>query len=179
MRVVLCRHGQTDANLARVWDDEIGKDRFLNKTGIEQAQQAAKTLQGQTFDRLIVSQFFRTQQTGAILSSQITVEKTIVDSRINEKHSGWYAKPYKDYYAFLQTCGGYFQGKMEGFESLDDMRGRTKDFLEWLKKQPWKSVLIVSHHDTLMCLLQHIDCFDDAQFQSRRIVNCEIIEKEL
>lgn len=66
-KIFIFRHGQTDKNVARIWQG-ASIDVELNETGKQQAQQLASKLKDKGITRIYTSNLIRAKQTAEIVS---------------------------------------------------------------------------------------------------------------
>ena len=86
MKFFYVRHGQTDWNLARKMQGGQ-TERPLNETGIQQAEETRKILEGKEFDIVIVSPMKRAIQTAEIILDNRNVP-IITEERLRERKLG-------------------------------------------------------------------------------------------
>lgn len=145
MNIYCMRHGRTDYNDLGLCNDDPSRDVHLTETGIAQAQSAALTLRDATFERILVSPLPRTRQTAEIVNryhaAPITVHADLADIR-----SGFEGKPVSDYFEAISHDP--LRARVNGGESLLDHKQRILRFIDWLKMQTDKTLLIVAHEET-------------------------------
>ncbi len=76
MRLILARHGQTGANVARQMDSAT-PGAELTELGLEQAQALADQLGREPIEVIYVSTLTRTQQTAAPLAAALDLEPRV------------------------------------------------------------------------------------------------------
>lgn len=76
-KIFIFRHGQTDKNLAHIWQGS-SIDVELNETGKKQAQELAQKLKNKGITRIYTSNLIRAKQTAEIIS-QLSEKKIPVD----------------------------------------------------------------------------------------------------
>ena len=120
---------------------------------------------------MIVSPLPRTYQTAEIVnqyhSIPIEVHADLADIR-----SGFDGKPVSDYFAAISHDP--LKARVNGGESLLDHKQRVLRFIDWLKVQKDKALLVVAHEETLRVLIAHFERgVADAQLRDIHVGNCE------
>lgn len=179
MRFFYVRHGQTDWNLAKKMQGGQ-TERPLNETGIHQAEETRKILEGKKFDLVIVSPMKRAKQTANIIIDNRNVP-VITDERLRERKLGelegnpiteqceeeiWDCKLNKSY---------------KNGESVLDFEKRVLEFIEEAKeKYKDKTVLIVAHGGVAKVFKKYLyGTPKDDNLNQYDMKNCEIIEAEI
>ena len=87
-KVILIRHGQSEANKNKVWGSWTDVD--LSEEGIQEVKNAAKLLKNYKFDICYTSFLLRTIKTWNILAEELDLHhiEVIKSWRLNEKHYG-------------------------------------------------------------------------------------------
>lgn len=165
------RHGRTNYNDLGLCNDDPATNVYLTQKGIEQAQTAALALRNVAFERMIVSPFLRTHQTAEIInryhSVPIEMHADLADIR-----SGYDSKPVPDYFAAI--ADDPLHKRVNGGESLFDHKQRIMRFIDWLKTQKEKIVLVVAHEETMRVFIAHFEGgIDDEQLRDIHVDNCE------
>lgn len=170
------RHGQVDTNIKNQvngWNEEK-----LNRTGIEQAKNAGKTLESIKIDIIFCSPLIRTKQTYNYLNLDNTIP-IFYDDRIKERNSNsmvyapvegidnsiWYDKTKTIIYE-----------NTEGFKSMIE---RIEAILEDIKSNySNKNVLLITHGDVCKAIYLYFNpnVKDISKFHQS---NCEIISYKL
>lgn len=179
MRFFYVRHGQTDWNLAGKMQGGQ-TERPLNETGIHQAEETRKILEGKEFDLVIVSPMKRAKQTANIIIDNRNVP-VIIDERLRERKLGelegntiteqceeeiWDCKLNKSY---------------KNGESVLEFEKRVLEFIEEAKKKyKDKTVLIVAHGGVAKVFKKYLyGTPKDDNLNQYDMKNCEIIEAEI
>lgn len=84
--MALVRHGQTDWNAQGRLQGQV--DIPLNEVGREQAREAARTLLGHGFTRVVTSTLGRANETGAIIAATLGLPEPTTDPELVERAYG-------------------------------------------------------------------------------------------
>ena len=165
------RHGRTNYNDLGLCNDDPSRDVHLTKAGIAQAQSVAQALCKVAFERIVVSSLLRTRQTAAIMnryhSVPIQVHADLADIR-----SGFDGKPVSDYFAAISHDP--LRMRVNDGESLLDHKQRVLRFIDWLKVQNDKTLLIVAHEETMRVFVAYFEGgIEDDQLRNIHVGNCE------
>lgn len=173
MKLYIMRHGQTNYNLKYLLNEIPTKKVYLTKLGKEQAKEAHEYLKEIKFDKIFISTLYRTLQTAEIVAPN---QKYFVDERIKDIVSMCDGKSVHYFRSLLKDR---YNDKLEGGESFQDVKKRVKLFLDELKKQKLKNVLIISHYDTIRAMMVYFKNLSDEEAFQVRVKNCQIIEIEI
>lgn len=151
------RHGQTDYNKRGIVQGS-GIDSELNGLGLRQAYAFYQAYNEVPFNLIIASGLQRTRQTiQPFARLGIPVHR---DATINEMHWGIYegksaSVDMKDAYKMMTSewRKGNLDIGAEGGETLRELSARLSGFIERLKQQSAKKILICSHGRTLRCMI--------------------------
>lgn len=171
MNIYCMRHGRTNYNDLGLCNDDPGQHVHLPELGIAQAQSAALALRDVAFERMIVSPLPRTRQTAEIVNRYHDVPIEVHDD-IADLRSGFDGKPVADYFAAishdpLRAC-------VNGGESLLDHKQRVLRFIDWLKVQQDKTLLVVAHEETMRVFVAYFEGgVEDSQLRDIHVGNCE------
>ena len=179
MRFFYVRHGQTDWNLARKMQGGQ-TERPLNETGIHQAEETRKILEGKQFDIVIASPMKRAMQTAEIIIENRNVP-VIIEERLRERKLGELEgnpiteKCEKEIWD-CKLNKAYANG-----ESVLDFEKRVIDFIEEAKeKYKNKTILIVAHGGVAKIFKKYLyGTPKDENLNQYDMKNCEIIEAEI
>ncbi len=165
------RHGRTNYNDLGLCNDDPGRDVHLTEVGMEQAHSAALALRNVAFERIVVSPLPRTHQTAEVInryhSVPIEVHPDLADIR-----SGFDGKRVSDYFAAI--VHDPLRKRVNGGESLLDHKLRVLRFIDWLKGQKDKTLLVVAHEDTMRLFIAYFEGgIEDDQLREIHIGNCE------
>ncbi len=144
----IVRHGQTKMNAQNLMNGIF--DDKLNEQGVMMALETGEKLNKVRFDAVFVSPLSRTQETAkCILSKNLYPVSITVDERIIERDFGDLTGKEMDF-SQADRWRFDFPADKHNMESLDDMIARTKDFIEFIKREyKGKSVLVVTHNGAL------------------------------
>lgn len=189
MTIVLIRHGESKAN-------EIDKTDplFCGRWDVpltEHGKEQARTLQNhpaiKNADALYSSPLVRAIETakafynGEVFTDERLTERTLGafdGKRIREvKNDPAYVRYFTD--PRLTDFRASFTTRAPGGENYTDVTARVSSFLEDLKKQPYKKVVIVSHYAAIRCMIKLIKNLSDEETLALKISHCEPIRLEL
>lgn len=153
MELYLVRHGQSEANAAKIMQG-AKIDRPLTPKGIEQAKLTRDKLVHLQFDRVFVSPLRRASQTAEVIVGD---HRTVrFDPRLVEFDYGqWDGQPIlqlvHDYPQYFKEAHNFKNAwKVSGGESYDDTYTRLRSFMhDDLDLDSDQNVLVVSHGMTI------------------------------
>ena len=153
LRLVLVRHGQTDANLNRVLQGQ--SDGELNATGSRQAEELGRHLKDFRIDQIIASPMRRAQDTAAAIARhhQLAVKTSPL---IVEWNCGALdGVPAEVFRKKLQESDVPLSSfRPEGGETLREVQQRATAFLsELIASYQNQTVLVCSHGDFMRALV--------------------------
>jgi len=159
------RHGQTDANLAGVFQGNV--DIPLNDTGIRQAQSARDKLAAVPIATIISSPMQRARHTAEIVNERHSIE-IVEDAGLKEADFGPYEGQPHEFW-----LGEYLTGDdtniPDDVEPIADFLKRTQAAINAALKYPGP-VLIVAHGGVYMAINQMLH-----PHQRRGLSNCEAV----
>jgi alpha-ribazole phosphatase len=181
LRLILVRHGQTDANLNHMLQGQ--SDGELNATGIQQVEELGRHLKDFNIDRVIASPMRRARDTAAAIARyhQLTVITTPLVVEWNcGVLDGVPAEIFKK--KLLESDVPLSSFHPEGGETLVEVQQRAVIFLNDLTANyKDQTVLVCSHGDflrALMSLLLQISIeeasiiyFDNASYSIMELVD--------
>ena len=174
MKVYIVRHGQTDSNLAKVYNFS-GED--INLNGIKQAETLSEKIKDLKYDIVYCSPFLRAKHTAQIINRNNI--QTIYDDRLQERNPGnlegkpWDTTGRNEYWNY------YSENKFGTEESVKHLFERVHSFLEELKNKEYKSVLIVAHSGVSKAFYGYFNGIpEDGNFLELGLKNGEIAEYE-
>lgn len=176
MKLYIVRHGQTESNvgnkLLRI------KDEGINSVGEYQAKLVKTILCNAKIDICFTSPLKRTRHTASIICEDnvpIITDRRLIERGFGMLEGGSSNDKYtSDFWDF------YLNKKEYGVEPLQNLFHRTKEFLEYLKKNyDDKNVLIVSHAATIRALHFNIVGFNkETKMLSFAVDNAKVFEYE-
>lgn len=156
-RLILVRHGQTDANLARALDT-VPPGSPLNATGFAQAEDTAEKLAAEPIAAVYASTATRAQQTAAAIAGRHGLSVEVVDG-VHEIFCGDLEgrsdhasrERFEDVYA--SWAAGEVTRRLPGGESAAELTQRFTAALDALWRRhaddPERSIVLVSHGATI------------------------------
>jgi broad specificity phosphatase PhoE len=161
-RVYLVRHGQSVANVQRVFSN-LKVDLPLSELGVTQATHTAEHLKSVHVDEMYSSPMIRAIQTAEIFSTAIGVDFDVVEEFREVQVGDLEDHPPTDAAWALhdRVIGGWWQGKPESaFPNGDDyhtLSGRAKRALmRILDGKSGRSILVVAHGTIFMALVHAV-----------------------
>lgn len=142
MELYIVRHGQTDSNIKKVYDNFL-LDEDINQVGIKQAKELRDKIKNIKFDAIYSSPLLRAKHTASIINVQNN--EIIVDKRLQERNTGnlggksLECTNREEYWNYYSTI------KYGTEESMESLFSRVQDFLDELKTKGYDKVLIVAH----------------------------------
>ncbi|MFH1425511.1 MAG: histidine phosphatase family protein [archaeon] len=176
MKVIFLRHGQAEHNVHNEINQDPNIPVHLTPKGKKQAVEAKKKLGEIEFDVVFVSDFIRTQETAEIVSKDWGVP-IFVDERISEAKTGFEGKSAVEYN--LDSAHDFYNFKVKGRESWNDVVKRVKNFLKDLKKEKYENVLVVTHGWVLQIADEIANGIKDEEARWEEFRNCEFLEFEI
>ena len=177
MKVYLVRHGQSTANAQKTLNSDPKRDVHMTALGIEQAEKLAEDLKDVPFETIYVSEFLRTKETADIINKYHHLQLQ-VDPRLNDNKSGFDGRPRQEFLAALDSSADKPNAKFHDGESLENVRQRAAGFLQFLKAQNYKCVLVVTSDIVIAYFLATLEKLTHEQAWGLNIDNgsCTIIE---
>jgi broad specificity phosphatase PhoE len=133
MRIHLVRHGESEANVAGLINDDPRRPIALTTLGRKQAESAAVKLREIAFTHCYASELLRARQTAAILLHGRPIE-VVLDARLNERRSGMDGLPVDTFNELIREDPVHF--KPERGESFLEQMSRVKSFLDEAAQVP-------------------------------------------
>jgi broad specificity phosphatase PhoE len=173
MKIILVRHGESEANIANCINDNPARIVNLTAQGRVQAEAASDRLRAVPFIHAYVSEFPRARQTAEILLRHHDCSFQ-TDARLNERRSGMDGFPVSAFNDFVRADPLRMKPK-QGESFLEQME-RLRSFLDEVAlRHPGGTVLAVSHENPILAALALIT--DDPEQAARgSIANCEWVE---
>ena len=176
MKVYFLRHAQSEYNVKDLVNQDPKLKVSLTRQGEREAMRVAQKLRDLKIDIIFVSEFLRTQQTASFINKFHNV-RIVVEKRITEPKLGFEGKSAAEYER--AAAREPFNFKLRGYESWHDVVERVKEFLNFVKKQNYNCVLVVSHDWILRATNKIINNLGDKEALFRPFANCELLEFEL
>ncbi len=150
MRIYLVRHGESEANVAGVINDDPAQQVRLTSRGRGQAEAAVAGLSGVAFSHAYASQFLRARETAEIILAGLGLVLPLrVDARLNERRSGLDGQPVEAFNGLVRADP--VRIKPETGESFLEQMARLQGFLdETAGRNPEAVILAVSHENPIL-----------------------------
>lgn len=181
MKVIFLRHGQTNYNVKAICNSKPNPKVRLTALGRKQAEVAAQILKKEKIDLIITSALFRTMQTARVVN-RFHHAPVQHDNRINDRSTGYENKSVSFFYEWREKQKKPWSARPRGGESYQDLKKRLASFLKDLGKEPYKTVLVVSHLPVLAAAYAYFKNLSDdktAFWTEKEIPNCKIMRFNL
>jgi len=175
MQLLFMRHGQTHYNLLGLCNDDPARDVHLTDTGIGQAEHAAKKLRNEHLQLIVTSELPRTIQTGEIINRYHQVPMQ-VNPILNDIRSGFDGRTVAEYFAAIAHDPLHIA--VHGGESLLQHKQRVLTYFDWLRQQPYTTILSIAHEETLRVFYAWFHNIADNQLRELHFANCEVLRFE-
>jgi broad specificity phosphatase PhoE len=156
-RIILVRHGETEANRRRCFGES--EDIMLSEIGFVQAREVGALLAAKFRPQALVSSHFvRARQTSEIIGEVLGLAAEGC-SGFHERDFGCLkGQPYQRMGEMLRAEGGdYVAWRPSGGESLDDVRRRAIVAMEALRARfPAQEIVVVCHGAVIQAICAHI-----------------------
>lgn len=167
MKLILLRHGETEANRKEVIGGQT--DDPLTERGIKQAKKAALRLKEEKLDRIYVSDLRRAIDTAREVIAYHPDVEVIYEPLLRETHGGEFeGMPYGSIARAAEKAGVPRDDfKPNGGESLKEFRARSEKFMEMIaKKERGKTILVVTHGGTIANIIIQLFGAHDENFKN-------------
>jgi probable phosphoglycerate mutase len=156
MKLILIRHGETEANFNHILQGRIGGK--LTQKGIDQAKNVGKELKEKyKIDMVFCSPLARAVETLENILSEDPIEGGIFMSKLlEERDMGEYTGMGTHSINWDELDKNNKINKKMGVESWSELGKRVNLFLEDLKLEEAETVLVVSHRDPLIAMINKI-----------------------
>lgn len=173
LKIILVRHGQSEANVAHCINDDPLRPVGLTELGREQAEAVASELAALDFDCAYVSEFPRARQTaGIILSGRAC--PLMIDARLNERRSGMDGQPVHAFNELIRPDPVNF--RPENGESFLEEMARLNAFLDEVHaRHAGGRILAVSHENPILAALA-LSGMAPIEAALGSIANCATVE---
>lgn len=143
MKIYVMRHGTTAWNEKGITQGRT--NNRLSKSGKVLTEQRAKDFAYKNIDIIFCSPLMRTVQTANIINKfhNVKIQK---DDRLIEIDQGIFTGKKRSQLSATELELKNSRSKDCKMESYQNVYDRIKDFLSWLEKQNFKSVLVVTHN---------------------------------
>ncbi|MFN8389926.1 MAG: histidine phosphatase family protein [Bdellovibrionota bacterium] len=154
MRLIIVRHGETDANVNGVLQGH--QDNPLNHRGRIQAKRVAHRLADEPMDALYSSDLLRAIETARAISSAVGVDLETSHELRERSYGEFEGRPVHEYRSALAASGLQREEFVPlGGESVVQVEARVSKFLSDLREQfAMKTVTLVAHSGTNRALLK-------------------------
>lgn len=150
MRVILVRHGESEANVGDFVNDDPARPVALTPRGLAQARAAGEALRGMPVVHAYASQFLRARQTAQAILIHHHCPLDI-DSRLNERMSGLDGQPTSVFNDLVREDP--VRTKPPRGESFLEQMTRLAAFLDAIRPlHADGAVLAVSHENPIMAV---------------------------
>jgi broad specificity phosphatase PhoE len=169
MKLYFVRHGESEANVAKVFSNQKHELHPLTQTGREQAQTLAEKLRDVKFTAIYASPMLRARQTAEILNAPHELTVQFVPALLEHDAGNFEGRAdeeaWNEYSRLFETwvVKRDLDARIEGGESFNDMHTRFAPFLNSLVDEYGETdanILLVGHagifHAMLPLLLSNV-----------------------
>lgn len=150
MRLYLLRHGESEANVAGIINDDPYRPVALTPRGCEQAEAAAEGLRAVAISHAYASQFLRARQTADILLAALGLDLPLrLDPRLNERRSGLDGRPVEAFNGLVRPDPVRIR-PVAGESFLEQMARVGWFFDDAAQRHPDAVVLAVTHENPIL-----------------------------
>lgn len=175
MKIILVRHGESEANVAGRINDDPARMVNLTELGRAQTEIASEDLRTLRFTHAYASEFPRARQTAAILLRHQACPLRI-DARLNERRSGMDGLPVHAFNDLVRPDP--LRIKPEQGESFMELMERLRSFMDEIAMRHADGmILAVSHENPILAALA-LTGGDAEQIVRGSIANCAWVELE-
>ena len=166
---IFIRHGEAVTNVRSIVSTNPEKRYPLTLRGRTQAERAAKKLKAYKIDLIFSSDILRAQETAEIAAKFLGIKRIQFDKRLREITLGDFEdKSVTEYSNFFADVQARFNSAPIGGETLKDVRRRGVYFLQEMeRKYAGKTILVVSHGDTLWIMKEAAAGFSEEETIAR------------
>jgi broad specificity phosphatase PhoE len=161
MKLIFVRHGESEANLLRVFSNR-GLKHPLTANGVLQAQTLAHSLSGWQVARIYTSPILRAVQTAQILSASLDAplqttpalyewSAGIYEGTTDPAGWDWHARVQEDWFIRHR-----YDSKMPGGESFNEIQARFTPFINGLledERLANQNIFLVAHGGLYLAML--------------------------
>jgi broad specificity phosphatase PhoE len=170
--LILARHGQTAWNVVEVFRGQIDVD--LDEIGLKQAELLAEYLRERKVETVYSSPLKRALKTARVIASLHKLQVITAQSLIDLKFGEWEGLPVTEVQKkypvlFQEWVEKPHLVKIPGGESLDDITGRVKAFVNNLVTKHKGTVVLVSHRVVHKVLTLALLGLDNSHFWNIRL----------
>lgn len=148
MKILLLRHGESEANVGGYINDDPARPVALTERGRAQARAAAQVLANRAFSHAYASELLRARQTAEIVLAgrELVLD---IDTRLNERRSGMDGLPVEAFNDFVRADP--VRARPPLGESFLEQMDRLRSFLDSAAAR-WGDgrVLAVSHENPIL-----------------------------
>ncbi len=181
MKLVVIRHGETTANVARLFSGH--QDVELTDKGREQAKEVSEKLKDYNFTKIYSSDLVRARNTAEIINKYHN-KQIIVSNQLREMNFGEYEGTNYDEAFKLKTGEvkkgsiGTWDFRFKNGENLEEMKNRVMGYIDKIKEDANEddTILVVAHGGVIrMILAMEVACNKESYWRFDAC-NCGITE---
>lgn len=160
--IYLVRHGETNANLIKAWQDA---NDDLSTNGFKQAENLAKRVQNIPIDFILTSSMKRAVQTVDIVckkldlpyvESELFIEVSVPSSTVGTIYEEVVGNRGFEYVTARDNHSSDPDYRFEDEETLRELTERIQTGLNFLENLPYKNILVVTHGTILRTIVSTV-----------------------